>query len=422
MNDLLKTMLICSALTGGVASGNETLELEGYDWRSRVSGSPETNTMYKIRLPADVIDGLRAFPMDIRIIDEDGKVWPSMIWSRSGDGPVNNIRAAELDVVVETNRVSRVYQIEPGAATGERALHNQVVVSLGGKDFVHRAEVWGGERTNAFKMLASGILVELNKPFNMRRRVINYPDTDVPFINVRIFPDNRVPGAVNIPWRTSEFARVQREVDDVDYFSVKMVEPPEGEPQREDVTEVFLETGYKNRALAFLDIDAGIANTTVPVRVYGRTRPDAGWRWIADGGLHHYGGVYQARVMMNRADYPYLKVVLPRTAEKPLRIKHVDAGAVPYYLMFTPQTSKRAYLYYGSSRYQLPAASFVRGVDEASVSDAPSAKLSRRLANPARVVGSLEEYRGTLFYLALLIVATSVVMVSIRWVRRRYLS
>lgn len=93
-----------------------------------------------------------------------------------------------------------------------------------------------------------------------------------------------------------------------------------------------------------------------------------------------------------------------------------------HYLMFMPRSARKAYLYFGSTRYQLPAASFVRGIDGASVDRAPEASLARRLPNPARMVESLDAYWHGILYLLGVIVASTIIIMGVRLARMRYFS
>ena len=407
-------------LVAGTALVEATENLSEYDWCSRVSGISATGVLHKIRLPAEVLDGLRSYPMDIRIVDEENQPWPALIWSRSGDGPLHPLRATLENETVSSNMMVRSYRMVADVHAKSSQRHNQVILSMSGRNFIRRAEVWGGERAGRTTLLAAGLVFEQNKPVPMRRRTMEYPETDVPYIEIKLFPDARGATRNDGEWRTTEFMLVQREVDDVERVKYDMIDPPPDEVPRDGVTEIYLAAEYRNQPVIYFDIDASLKNTSIPVRVYGRARDEGNWRWIADGGLHYYDGQHFARVMMNRTDFQRVKIELVHDGAPPPRVTRVTAGVVPHYLMFKPGSADKANLYYGAERYQLPHASFIGGVDEVAVVGAPEADLSRRLKNPARTVNSLHAYRTTLLNFGLVIVVGSALLALARWVRQRY--
>lgn len=99
-----------------------------------------------------------------------------------------------------------------------------------------------------------------------------------------------------------------------------------------------------------------------------------------------------------------------------------DQAKEEQFVVFTPEGNGEAYLYFGSSRYRLPPASFIGGINGERVENAREVALAKFHPNPTRVVDSLDNYwRSVLNLLAFIVVATLLV-VGVRVIKLRYLS
>jgi hypothetical protein len=155
-------------------------------------------------------------------------------------------------------------------------------------------------------------------------------------------------------------------------------------------------------------------------RVLGRGNPTGAWELITQGMVNAYDDARPQRLEMNQAaTYRLIKVEVDHAGDEPA-VDVEAVGAVPYYLMFTPLSGRKAHLYFGSTRYQLPPASFVQGIDVDAVAAAHEVTLARRHLNPARVVNSLDNYWKAILYLLLAIVVSTVSVLSLRLIRMRY--
>lgn len=421
---LLAHLLLLAGL-GAMASDGAGMpgELAEFDWRARISGPLQTNLMHKIRLPGDVFDGMRSFPLDVRVVDDAGEVWPSMIWvrqERESVMPVGLRPVGDLKTDKANGALVRRFRVEPDRITGEMPRHNRVILAARGVDFMCRVEVFGGASEEALTRLGGGMIIEQAVPPALRIRAVDYPETRVRMLEVRVLPDDRPEAGTPLDWRSTEVVHAVEPEDAVDLFMPEVLDRPEDEPPGEGL-QVFLSTGARNRPLYFLELDPVDFEGVMPVRISGRNEASAKWRWITDGAVVVLAGLRQTRIELNRADFLLLKVeFLVDDADVDMRVS--AAGGVPHYLMFIPKSDQRAYVYFGSERYQLPQASFVRGVDAESVANAKEAELARRQINPAQMVELLDRYWRTMLILLLAVVGSLVVVLAIRLARRRYFS
>lgn len=415
-------MLAVLAFAQGGSVASLPADLEMYEWRCSISGSLDTGKIYRARLSPEVFDGFRSFPLDLRVVDRDGADWPSLVWSRSdlsGVVPVRHTLLNRADAPLDPGFTVKEFQIEPGR-DGLIPVHNRVIVQAGSTEQVRRVEVWGGPDADKLVLLGAGFIVEQKSPAPVRNRAIDYPDSRWPLVVVRVFQDVRQPGTA-LEWRSTEIARVER--DDVDHERVdlKRMEHPAGEPQAEGVMVLYFDAGAKNRPLLYATFESDEMEFAVPVRVFGRNDPTNKWRWVADGGIHQLEGTKQNRIALSKSDYRFLKFEFYHQAQKPPKISHVTAAAMPFYLVFEAASDEKPYLFFGAPRYDLEMANPLRRVDARNLPDDQEVDLSKRHTNPMRVASTLSDYRNTLMRFGLGVVVLLVAIFGVRVIRRRYL-
>ena len=397
-------------------------ELDEYEFRAALSGSWETGKLFKARLAADVLDGFKSFPLDVRVVDRDGAIWPSVVFARPDRGGMMPIRVSargRMESELDISYTVKEFMVEPERRGGNIPVHNRVVVHLGGQEFIRRMEVWGGPDINRLVLLGSGFLIEQKSPTQVRNRAVDYPDSTAPLLVVRVFNDARNADAP-LDWRNTDVIRVLRDDADHELVELKKMSSPADEPVPPGVMFLHLDTGARNRPLLYLNLETSEKNFAFPVRVFGRNTQTNAWRWVADGGIHDIAGHQQKRIALTKSDYRYLKVEIYHYAERAPKIGDITAGAIPHYLVFSPLADKKAYVYFGSTRYQLPVSDFSRRITAETIADIKEASLSRSHVNPTRVASSLHAYGSTLMRFGLGIVILLVAVVSIRIIRHRY--
>lgn len=395
-------------------------ELADYGWRARLGGSMESNGVYRARLPSEVFDGCRAFPLDVKVVDVEGRVFPSMVWAQEARELVEPVRVS-LPGAPERNdgKGYHAVRLSVESPPGATAIHNRVIVNIGGSEFLRRAEVWGGEAAEDLDLLGAGFLVEQKLPFALRQRSIAYADSSARVVEVRVFDDASDPGAT-LRWRATELVRMKDEFDGAEPVSLERADAPADETPRDGVASFYFEGRARNRPLMFIELESNLEEAALPVRFYGRNEATNSWRWIADGTLQDVGGFRQNRIALPKSDFRQLKVDAYFVGGKAPRMRLATAGAVPHHLLFRALSGGKAYLYFGSDRYQLPAPEFSARAGPALMAQAEEVEVSDRQANPLRVADSLDQYGRMLLKFGLGIFALLVTIVTVRIVRRKF--
>lgn len=396
--------------------------LDAYDWRARINGSTVSGHTYRILLPADVYDGCRSFPLDIKVVDAAGLEFPGLIVERSAKGHIDPVRfssrtAAENNAATEFEQ--REFAVESDALGQPNPTHNRVTVNVAGDDVVRRVEVWGGDSADTLELLGSDTIVEQKEPFPVRSRAVNYPESSASVVQVRIFPDQRQTNAA-LSWRATDIMRVVVDEEDHERMKMDRMDAPDGEAPPEGVFAAYLDTGAQNRQLLYLDLDTSASEFMIPVAVYGRNDTTSSWRWVTESGIHDIAGRKETRVPLPRSDFRYLKVEFRHGGKKSPRFSDFTAGAAPHYLVFTALSDQKAYIYFGSSRYKLPTTELARGIGRRTIAEAEELTLSSRHVNPTRVASTLNKYGKTLLNLGVGIVALLVAIFTIRMIWRRF--
>lgn len=409
-------------LVAGPVGGAVSTEVESYAWRVALGGGHETGRVHRALLHADFFDGCQSFPLDVKVMDEQGLVWPSLIWMRPERGAIEPVRARPVGRTDATNRVGftvKEFRIEPRRRDQVIPLHNRVTVQIGGGDFARRIEVWGGAGPDELVLLGAGMLVERKEPVVLRNRSVDYPDSAAAMVVVRVFDDAGQPGAP-LDWRATDVMRVVRDEGDTEPVELDRLPRPDEEAAREGVLSLYFDAGARHRPLLHLDLDIGSRDFAFPVRIFGRQEMTNDWRWVADGSIHDMPDWRQTRIGLAKMDTRYLRVDVMHGAGPAPKIRGATAAAVPHFLVFTPLSEGRAHAYFGSERYQLPGADFSRRVSLAAIDEAPEVEMGRRQTNPARIAGSLDDYGRTLLRFGGGVVLLLIALVSIRVARHRY--
>jgi hypothetical protein len=421
---ILLAAVWCGVWTGVTDAAEPPEPLDQYAWRASLGGGHETGKLYRARLTEDLYDGFQSFPLDLLVADRDGVEWPAMVWAVVDTTRIDPVRATQrhrIEVEQSSAFTVKEFRIEPDPRTGEIPPHNRVIVQLGGGPHVRRAEVWGGEEVERLVLLGSGMLIEQKAPYAIRQRAVDYPETVLPLVVVRVYGDAGDSDA-EVVWRSTEIVRRVADEGYGETFAVRIIEPPEGEPPGVPGTHrVYLDTGSRNRPLLALVFDVALERAALPVRVFGRNEVTNTWRWVADGGLHDMEGHVQREIALPRAGYRFLRVDLMHPPEREVpRIRSVEATAQPHDLVYRAETAGRAHAYFGSPRYGLPAGSFARGLDQQAWHRAEESEPGRRQSNPSRVAKSLEDYGSTLMVTGASVIALLVAIFTVRFIRQRW--
>lgn len=58
--------------------------IRDYRWRHAIQGEAVSGRLYRVRVTDALYDASAAFPADVRVVDQDGRVWPFFVWNPTG--------------------------------------------------------------------------------------------------------------------------------------------------------------------------------------------------------------------------------------------------------------------------------------------------------------------------------------------------
>lgn len=392
-----------------------------YLYRQAVEGNLATGVLYRIRVPREVFDACPSFPSDLRLYDEQARAWPFFLWVPEGQEELRNLPADLINrsEVREPQRYIRQdVRVRPEPRGRGPARHDRLLIRMGGDRFFRKVEVLGSDDRNVWAELGGGFLVAQGGDHGGDNREIEYPPSDYPFLQVRIFPDARRADepldlqSLSVAWRA-------REEGESEEIPLEWTAP--AQEQKEGLQVLCVDSGARFRPLARLRVEVAGRDFARPVKVFGRNAETNEWRWVADGGLHRMGAQVRETIDLRGAGFRHWKIELYHYEDKPLDIRGVRAEVVPNYLVFEAagEASERPALYYGADRVSYPRFDLQQRTSHAQTTNAPLRDLGRRQPNPHQSTSGLERYGRTLGLLAVGLVSALVLWVIVNMIRRQ---
>lgn len=391
---------------------------EDFSWRSLLRGALTNGRLYRVRVTGDVSDGSRAFPSDLRVMDDAGEEWPFFVWKPEGRRVGGGFQVRRLTGGLQEEPARHVRQdLEvTRRRPDDTALHSRVVITTAGRDFVRRTEVLGSvDRTN-WILLADGYLLDQPRDIRLSNRVIQYGATNLPFLQLRIYPSVRS-GREEVVLQEVEVlpdAAMESQADLV------TLQPVPAEDLKVGVQTLQYDLGYRNLPVIRLRLDAVDQDFARPLKVFGRNTATNAWRWVADGGIHRMGDQVRNSVDLGNATYRHLKVELYHYEQPPLTVTNAVVEVEPVYLVLEAGAGRPAYVYFGAATFSLPRYDLQRRATEEEILAAPLIELEARARNPSRLAHSLRAYGRWLGVLALGVLGILTLIVIVNWVRRRF--
>ena len=359
------------AAAAGSAAAEQDLRTK-FDWRQPLPGAFERGTLGRVAVPAEVYDGCRMFPADLRIINEHGEQWPFYVWTPEGRLTSQSVEIQLLNTSTAEHYVRQDIRIQEDPRTGARREHNQVIVKTPGRDFIRRVEVYGSEDGRAWAQLAGGYLVDHVRDVRVANHDIRYPVSTFPLLQVRVYPNARdATETVVVQEVEVQAAReVAGEWEEVALSAVAVTK----DDQKDGCQVLVFDTAARNRPVERLAVRARDQAYARGLRVYGRNEATNAWRWLADGEIHRIGRDIQDEVVLRGSACRFLKLELYHYDDAPLDQVEVLARATPRYVVFEAQDGVEPQLYYGALGLAAPRFDLMRRkVPE----DAAGAKLVR---------------------------------------------
>lgn len=388
-----------------------------FAWRQPLVAAFASGQVYRVQLPAAVLDRSRAFPADVRIVDEDGVAWPFFLWAPA--------RRAGIEIVAArvTRKQGGVGNEEPleidlqiGRGDG-RLPHNQVILRTTGQDFVRRVEVLAVQDGDSWTEVGRGYILDQVQEAHLQNRAVSYTETRAPRLRVRIHPNARE--------LDETFSLVDAQVA----LSSSPAAPPAVVPLvpvtlpaselRDGVLTLAFDTGARHQPLDTLRIAVQGQGFTLPVKVFGRNDAAQPWRWIADGGIYRNSAQERDTVDLRGASCRLLKVELHHYDQRAPLVAGVLAEMSPQYLVFEAGAGTRPMLTYGADGVPMPRYDLARRVTSATIAAAPLVELGQPRYNPRKLATGLRSYGEAFMWLAIGLGVALAAMAALRLWRNR---
>jgi hypothetical protein len=403
--------------SAALCAGAENIEMLA--WRQPVVGQVHSGGVYRIEIPPEVFDGCRAFPADLRIVDENGSVCPFFLWSPPRRDEIIPVFTTMGRRAGGAGGEAVVQEVTIRATPRDPApRHNEISILTVDQDFVRRVEILGSDDGKSWRELGSGYVVDRIRESHVSNRIVTYPESNLQHLLVRIHPNA---GREKDPIDVSD-VQVAYHIRSADPLREVKLEPlplPATE-FRDGVQTLGFDTGAQNRMIEQLRVRVGGSGDFVlPAKIFGRNSAETPWRWVGDGGLYRINGQGRGTIDLRNAAYRQLKIEFYHQDEKMPPVSAVVAGATPQFIVFEAKGGSSPLLHYGAARMPLPHYDLQRRTSESAITNAPLLQLGRARSNPLKVASGLSAYLRTMTWAAAAIIASIVLVVISRAMRAR---
>lgn len=359
MTRCLPRVLVGIILTVVLPVEAPAAERSSFEWKRAIAEEAEAGRMYRIEIPSDIYGRSHDFPNDLRILDARQNHWPFYLQRRPSRPAYRSVSAEESNRawLVEPERYFRVDLTVPRETGRARPRHNQLVLQASGNDYIRRVEIYGSEQQTDWALLGQGYLIKVRHPRRIEEHTVNYPVSDYPHLQVRVYPsarnaleefavtriDLRMEGDPDLPKRV---------------LPHQWMETPKAD-RKDDAQVLLLDLGHDHHPVESVRLrtDEGdyLRRAVIHVRNTGEPR----WRYAGAGDVHRVGSSVKDRVRVSGTGR-FVKCELYHYDDDPLDLTVVEALAVRDYLVVEAKGGADPALFYGgfyvsAPRYDLRA-------------------------------------------------------------------
>lgn len=180
----------CSACALALQPSRAAIERDAFRWRAPLRGPLSSGVLYRAAIPGSVFDGCRAFPADLRLIDETGADWPFFVYTPDPPAPLNPIALTPLAPPAD-------HEEQPGLQrlyydTGHRSAPlRRIELHAADADFARPVKVYGrNHTTNQWRWMADG---GIHRLAGRERDFILVPNVGSRFLKIEIFNYDETP-------------------------------------------------------------------------------------------------------------------------------------------------------------------------------------------------------------------------------------
>ncbi len=406
--------LICLSATIALAAAPRDFEMVAL-----LQGELERGGFYRIRIPGEVYEHCRDFPNDMRIFDAEGRQLPFFLWRSSDIARTDDIDATMLNLsraAGETGYWRQDLRVDP-RSDGIRPSHNRLVIESTGREFIRRVEVLGSEQGEEWSVLASGFLVRMRRPTAIDNNTINYPQSNFPFIQIRVYP-SAMEALETFDIQRVRLARSTRA--DVVYDWVPVNElAAHPRDQEQDAQVLVLDTGYQRMPIEKLRFDVEQTEYARAVRVHGRNSERDDWRHVVSAEIHSLSGSLSNEVALRGSRNRYLKVAVYHYDDEPLDLRGIRAAGSARNLVFEARSTNAPALYFGSEFARPPQFDLRRRLGDTDIARLTPVAVGESMANSSYRPHGFGRWGPWISGLIVAIVSLAVVRVIVGMMNQR---
>ncbi len=315
-----------------------------FEWMRPIIGDVQTGRIFRVAIPPDVYAQCDSFPHDIRIFDDRNAQWPFFLQSRPPKLAHTVLSAESVNAAwVEGNeRYFRIDLAVERQADALRTRHGRVSVHSTGQDYVRRVEIYGSDDQTAWGLLGKGYLVSVHDPRRIEENAVDYPESDFPHLQVRVYPNTRDAR------ETFDIIRVLLQIErteEIPTYRLHAQTIPTPSSDLVDEAQVLvLDLGYEHHPVEAVRLQASGGDYMRHVVIHTRDHADAPWRFGGAGDIHRIGSSVKDEIPVRR-EGRYIKCEIYHYDDAPLTLDVIEAHAIRDYLIIEAQSDRPSVLY-----------------------------------------------------------------------------
>ncbi|WP_372846431.1 hypothetical protein [Pontiella sp.] len=405
-------LLVAALALGRAEAGSMAARFE---LNRPIAGAFAAGQVGRVALPGDLFAECRAFPNDLRILDDDGKQWPYYI-SVAHENTVEREQAAEIVNASFVDGAERYWQFDLliPEVDGQARLHNRLELESSGLGYVRRVEVFTATQPRG--QIATGYLIRSSNHRNAGNRIVRYPATDAARLHVRVYANAK---SATESFEVNRATVMHRVTLEAERETVAFSELAVPENESTDAAQTYLlDTGFENRPVEFVSFKVETASFVRGVYVLGRNRENEPWRSVGSGGIHRFGEEAKVEVPL-RAQHRFLKIFVNHYDDAPLAIEGIVLEAIPRYAVFEAASAGTAALCYRAWDMKAPRYDLKGRLPAEAAAEAPVFTTMEPRPNAAARTHPWRRYSKLLAALAVGAVSLLVVYVIVGMLRQQ---
>ena len=376
-------------------------------------GSIEARQHYRVTLPGVVYDRCLQFPVDLRVIDGTGGLWPHVLL-QTDKGKTRILATEERNRSAATE--GRLFQrIDLHITEKGDARHDGVIIKTSGTRFVRMAEVYGAETEGDWVLVGKGYLIRDQRRHRVLQETIVYPRADFPRVQIRVYP-NAGDATETFTIGSVSLRGHVRAAPPMEMLTVVPLDPAADDLN--DKAEVrVVDLGYRNRPFDQVWISCDRADYVRTVSVYGRNDLDEPWRHLGSGDIQALDGSVRDRVDVSGASR-YVKCEIFHYDDQPLDVTSVEVLAIPDVVLVEAGEGSDPCMYAGNEFARSPRYDLAKRLTSIDTDKLPTLTLGDAETNPAYRRGGFGELGPWLAGIAVGIVSLLVLYVIVGMLKK----